>query len=119
MSDESTPTSLDAKAAAFLKACEDAAVKQEGIDRAYTRKTLNEFYKDRIVVSGRGPVRVLRPGTLETYETGMDLEDQIAPVLNELVEGCPDEFRLEAVKARQARLAEVEEEKVRSGAYRL
>lgn len=117
--DTTTPTSLDAKATAFLKVCEDAAVKQLGIERTYARQTLNDLFRDRITVGARGPVLVRRPGTLQFYETGMDIEDQIGPVLNELSEGTPDEFRLEAVKERQRRVEEVEDEKRRTGAYRL
>jgi hypothetical protein len=50
---------------------------------------------------------------------GLDDEEIMAPVLRELRESCPDEFRLEAVKDREQRIAEVEEEKSRTGAYRL
>jgi hypothetical protein len=109
--DTATPVSLDARATAFLKAVEDAAVTREKIDRAYARKTLNEFYRDRIVAGTRGPVRVYRPGTLVFYETGMDMEDQIAPVLAELVQACPDEFRLGAVKEQQQQVEAMVEEK--------
>ncbi len=111
MSDNTTPVDLNAKRDAFLKKCENVLVSREKMDRVYARKTLNELYQDRIVVGGRGPVRVLRPGTLDFYETGMDDDTMMAPVLSEMVQACPDEYRLEAVKERENNMAELVEEK--------
>ena len=78
-----------------------------------------EFTRSRVVPFPNGVLRVLRPGNNSQFYDLDDTSDPLAPFISELAAGTPDEDRTEAVKAREAHIKEVEEEKARSGAYRL
>jgi hypothetical protein len=78
-----------------------------------------EFTRRRVVPFPDGVLRVLLPGNNSQCYSVDDTSDPLAPFISELAMGTSDEDRIEAVKAREAHIKEVEEEKARSGVYRL
>jgi hypothetical protein len=115
MSDDTTPKSLDALHRQWLKTVEDALVTDHGVHRPYAKDLAREA-GDRIVVSLRGlPARALDPGG--NFYPVSDPDHPLGAFISHLAAGVPDEYRLEKVQEREKRVAELTEEKERSGSY--
>ena len=78
-----------------------------------------KFTRSRVVPFPNGVLRVLLPGNNSQFYDLDDTSDPLAAFISELAAGTPDEDKIEAVRQREQNVAEIEEEKARSGAYRL
>ena len=120
MSDEAGTPNREQRVTAFCKRLEDYIVATEKADRTYVRENIREHVRPRVYAAEKGPVRVLRPGSLGAfYEGSTNDDDNMAPVVSEIIEAMPDEFRMDAVRHRQEQVAAIEQEKADSGMYRL
>jgi hypothetical protein len=78
-----------------------------------------EFTRRRVIPFPNGVLRVLLPGNNSQFYALDDTNDPLAPFISELAAGTADEDKIEATRQREKNVAEIEEEKARSGAYRL
>ncbi len=115
MPDDSATTSLDQKVTAFLKKVEDRVAKDFKIDRGWLRENLKTVVRRRVYAGEHGPIRVLKPGSMgEFYVGAVDDADIMAPLIHEIVEAAPEEVKMEHLREREERVAELQEEKARN-----
>ena len=82
-------------------------------------RVAKEFTRSRVVLFPNGVLRVLLPGNNSQFYPVDDTSDPLAAFISELAAGTPDEDKIEAVRAREQNVAEIEAEKAASGQYRL